>query len=187
MSPEHVTINTAIQTSKAELKSHGRTQCHLYALKIVQYFYFYALKKVHNWVWEHEFRKYTPDFYMKFGSMATSFATFMRRKNIKQINMSTVFETDFASEIPLSAIKSMICRRFSSFRFWFYGRFIGFLCVEVVSSKSARNTFPMAKSSCVFSILFLTLFIFYLSLPSHNTLRSDNKPSVKRRSYGNKH
>ena len=31
------------------------------------------------------------------------------------------FETVFASEIPLSAIKPMICRRFSSFRFWFSG------------------------------------------------------------------
>jgi len=29
----------------------------------------------------------------------------------------TAFEMDFASEIPLSAIKSMICRRFSLFRF----------------------------------------------------------------------
>ena len=29
------------------------------------------------------------------------------------------FEMDFASEIPLSAIKSMICRRFSLFRFRF--------------------------------------------------------------------
>ena len=35
------------------------------------------------------------------------------------------FETAFESEIPLSAIKSMICRRFPSFRF----RFLGFMVV----------------------------------------------------------
>ena len=45
------------------------------------------------------------------------------------------FETDFASEIPLSAIKSTICRRFSLFRF----RFLGFMVV--LSDKGKAHCF----------------------------------------------
>ena len=69
------------------------------------------------------------------------------------------FEMDFESEILLSAIKSMICRRFSLFRFRFWG-FVVVLSgssafIEANGSKFARNTFPLAKSTCVFPILFL--------------------------------
>ena len=91
------------------------------------------------------------------------------------------FETVFASEIPLSAIKSTICRRFSSFRFWFSV----FIVVLSDSSTFIEACSSNTKCICFFRPLsvtipqthlprkrFISVYSFYqyfsLSLHSHS-------------------
>ena len=58
--------------------------------------------------------------------MKPSSTSCLRKSRILEGLIPMAFEIVFASEMTLSAIKSMICRRFSSFRFRF-SVFIGVL------------------------------------------------------------
>ena len=68
------------------------------------------------------------------------------------------FEMDFESEIPLSAIKSMICRRFSLFRF----RFLGFMVVYRTRLRSSKLSVQVLDAS---------VFFFFLLTPQSLILR----------------
>ena len=73
------------------------------------------------------------------------------------------FEMDFASEIPLSAIKSMICRRFSLFRF----RFSVFKVV-LSDSSSFIEGYPLEyRVSSIFSLPVFLIPVVWLFRNSH--------------------
>ena len=63
----------------------------------------------------------------------------------------------------------MICRRFFLFRFWFFGFIVGlsdlFAFIEVIGSKSSRNTILLTKSSSVFPSFSLPYSYFIYLCP----------------------
>ena len=92
------------------------------------------------------------------------------------------FEMDFASEIPLSAIKLMICRRFSLFLFDFWVLW-SFYQAHLRSSKlSARipNTCRMGTQNSIMYVVFkISNIAFFMVLSIGYCVITTHRPSLR--------